>query len=198
MVLLRRYVSQARDILNDKSTAKILNDDETLNNMALLDDDTIFFLDNNSVDEYSSTYARQYNCPVDISYYTGTCLEQKRVQLTKSLQEYKKRFLQHEPIRSLNANTTDHMIECASLNMIKSMLTKYFDSLEVSIAPFTIDEMKHFELITECKKTPDLLKKNQNLPQVPSAQQGPSELQKKAEIKMATYSASTSRRQQHL
>ena len=180
MEILRRYVHIARDILNGKSKATILDDDLVLNNMALLDDDSIFCLNNDEVDEYLSTYARQYNVVVDKDYYTKTCIEQKRVQLTKTLHEYKKKFLKHEPITSLNEHTTDHMIDCASLNMIKTMLKNYIDSLDVAVEMSSFTNLSHPALNLECKKIRNKLREEYNLPPVESAlpSNQPTELQK--------------------
>ena len=178
--ILRRYVHIARDILNGKSKATILDDDLVLNNMALLDDDSIFCLNNDEVDEYLSTYARQYNVVVDKDYYTKTCIEQKRVQLTKTLHEYKQKFLKHEPITSLNEHSTDHMIDCASLNMIKTMLKNYIDSLDVAVEMSSFTNLSHPALNLECKKIRNKLREEYNLPPVESAlpSNQPTELQK--------------------
>ena len=181
--ILRWYVSKARDNIDGNSDEIILDDDVTLNNMALLDDDTIFGLENDVVDEYLSTYVRQYNVKVDLNYYISTCLEQKRVQLTKSLLEYKQKFLKHEPIAELNEHTTDHMIESASLNMIKKMLENYIDSLDVAVEISSITNRSHIELCHECKTMRNKLRDENKLPPVPSAlpSNEPTEFQKSVE-----------------
>ena len=92
------------------------------------------------------------------------------------------KFLTHEPVTELNENTTDHMIESASLNMIKSMLDKYIAKIDVTVAAFSFDSMNHIALLNECKKIRNQIRLKLNLPPVQSAlpQDGPTDFQKSA------------------
>ena len=179
--LLKRYVQTARSILSGHSNGKILDDDDTLNRMATLDEDTIYDLENDWIDEFLSTCSRQYNIVVDPQYYASTAIEQKRIQLMKSLDEYKAKFLKTEPIIHLNENTTDHMIASASLNMIKNMLNEYIEGSEVHLENITFDNLNHVQLAEESKKLRNHLRIQKNLPPLPTNsdnQKGPSALQK--------------------
>ena len=179
--LLQRYVQKARAILSGHTNETILNDDETLNSMASLDDDTIYAMENDKVDEFLSTYSRQYNIVVDQNYYSSTSIEQKRIQLIKSLAEYKDRFLKTEPIIHLNEHTTDHMIHSASLNMIKTMLNEYIANSELNIANISFNNLPHVQLVQECKKLRNHIRIEKHLPPLHndnSNQQDPSAFQK--------------------
>ena len=179
MYLLRRLVYKAREVLNGHSNEDILNDEATLNNMALLDDDTILGLEKVKVDEYLSTYARQYGIQVDESYYTKTPIEQKRIQLGKSTKEYKSLYLTKEPTVVLTENTTDQMIAYASLNMVKTMFETYVKTFNVDLSSLPIDKMSHKELLDECFKVRNTLRIEKNLPPLPSQQphKGPNPFQ---------------------
>ena len=167
--ILRRLIYQARDILNGLYDEVILNDDSTMHAMALLDDDTIISLDKSVVDNYLSTYARQYGIQVEETYYKNTSIEQKRIQLSKSTAEYKSVYLKTEPLITLNENTTDQMIQYASLNMTKTMFENYIKTFNVDISSLPIDTMSHKDLVFECIKVRDTVRIDKSLPPLPSA-----------------------------
>ena len=116
MVVLRSDVRKARDILHGKC------DDVE---MATLGEETILSIDDEKVNMFLSTYARQYNVKVNFDYYTITCLEQKRIQLQKSLDEYREVYLHQEPILTITETTTNTMISRMSFDMARHVLNEY-------------------------------------------------------------------------
>ena len=168
--LLKRLVLKAREILNGLSNETILDDDKTLNDMALLDESTILGLDKCSVDEFLSTYARQYGIQVEETYYSKTSIEQKRIQLIKSTDEYKSEYLKTEPTVTLNENTTNQMIDFASLNMTRMMLENYVKTFNVDIGALEIEKMDQKTIVTECIKIRDSMRIAKNLPPLPHSQ----------------------------
>ena len=183
LYILRRLVYKARDILIGISEEVILDDDAKLNDMALLDEESIDELSKIDIAEYLSTYARQYGIDVADTYYTQTSIEQKRIQLNKSATEYRTVYLKSEPIVTLNEHTTDKMIQYASLNMIKLLFENYVTTFEVDLQALSIDTMPHDTLIKECTKIRNTMRIEKGLPPLPSTQphKGPSVFQMNVE-----------------
>ena len=154
--VLRSDVRKARDIILGKCDDVILNDKVVLMEMTTLDEDTIVAMSDEQVNLFLSTYARQYNVKFNSDYYTTTCLEQKRIQLQKSLDEYRSQYLQHEPILTITENTTNVQIKRMSTDMARHVLAEYAQKCGVTFPPnFLTKSTNYHQLIDECIKIRD-------------------------------------------
>lgn len=135
--------------------------------MATLDEDTIVSMNDAHVNMFLSTHAHQYNVKVNFDYYPTTCLEQKRIQLQKSLGKYRESYLKHEPILTITETTMDVMINRMSTDMARHVLTEYTQHCGVTSPPnFLTNTTNHGQLIDECIKICDRKRTDLNLPPV--------------------------------